>query len=168
MINPEIYPAGLGKILSNLLALELILRIFVLESEGGTLDSLKNILAASEGDWVPETALTNYDSLKDLVRRSNFLLTKSSLRHQIDLSVINLRDTLAHGRMLTTDPEVPLKLVKFSKADHGKVKVEQFVEITPEWIHEQMVMIASEMKIMASFTHSIGTLVLHPAPGAVF
>ncbi len=80
---------------------------------------------------------------KQKLTRIKTILIKRLL--QIDISVIALRNTLAHGRMLTRHPELPLKLVKFSKEEGGRVRVERSAEITPEWIQEQIVLIASEM-----------------------
>jgi len=136
MVNTDKLATALGKILTNLQALEFSLRLFLYESVGPqhktlTLDQL------AVGDWVPENPITNYDSLGDLVCKVNERLEALGVPERLDHSLIDLRDALAHGRTSALLPRGPFKLLKFSRPKQGKVQVTTAIDLTPQWLTEQ-------------------------------
>ncbi|MCI0707542.1 MAG: hypothetical protein L0Y80_08685 [Ignavibacteriae bacterium] len=130
----------LGKLHVNLLSLELVLRFFLCESKG-------------ENAKVPEpvekvvllTYLTNYDSLGELIKQYNDFVGNGSPEHQVDDSVVELRDALAHGRVLSNFAEGPLRLFKFGKPikfnvpkTYDEIMTKKWFEYNTGFIHEQI------------------------------
>lgn len=131
----------IGSVVTNLQSLEFALRLFLDETQGrpgvGNNKPL-NLTKLTVGEWVPENNLTNYDTLKQLIQKTNAELQKRGLSERIDESLVQLRDAIAHGRVLSLYLEGPLHIVKFSKPDKSKVQVEMSIEVTPEWLSLQV------------------------------
>jgi hypothetical protein len=128
-------PHGIGRIIINLLSLEFALRLFLYEfhkTDSNEQDQSFDLQSLCVGDWVPETPLTNYDTLGKLIKKVNTKLLERNYSEQIDPSIIKFRDALAHGRVLSLQPNGPFSVIKFSKPLNGKVKVEVTVKMTPE------------------------------------
>ena len=135
--------SSIGKIVVNLQSLEFLLRLF--------LQNVQNPKAASRyapydftnltvGAWVPLDFLTSYDGLKELIQKVNSTLEARGLSERIDESIVQLRDAIAHGRVLGNEAEGPFHIFKFSKPNKSKtqVRVELSVEMTPEWLAAQV------------------------------
>ena len=135
--------SSIGKIVVNLQSLEFLLRLF--------LQNVQNPKAASRyapydftnltvGAWVPLDFLTSYDGLKELIQKVNSTLEARGLSERIDESIVQLRDAIAHGRVLGNEAEGPFHIFKFSKPNKSKtqVKVGLSVEMTPEWLAAQV------------------------------
>jgi hypothetical protein len=120
-----------GCIVTNLQALETVLRRFLMEVHGQPMEFPK------PGDTdANETYLTNYRSLDGLVREFNNSLTEAEKKFAVDATVIRIRDAFAHGRLLTYN-EFPARLWKFGIAKDGRVPVEFCEELTVEWLKEK-------------------------------
>jgi len=87
---------GLGKIASNLHGLEILLRVFLCEAT-----NQKFIFPKAGDAALPNSHLTNYDSLGDLVIDYNGALSASEKHLNVDPSVVDTRDALAHGRLMS-------------------------------------------------------------------
>ncbi len=130
-----------GEIITNLQSLEFVLRIFLDEIHGhpdqskGAFSKLTKLKA---GDWVPENYFTNYDSLDKLVNKVNNELRAHNFTEVVDTSIVNIRDAIAHGRILAEKPEGPFYLLKFSKPSDKKTQVTFSIEITSEWLSTQI------------------------------
>lgn len=130
----EEYTFGVGKLIVNLHSFEFALRAFLWNREGGSswafLESLR------EGDTVSENAFTNYDTLGHLITKYNAFV--SSLPNlQVDPSLADLRDALAHGRVASSVPSPPLRLLKFGKPAGGNVTVTHSIVVDDAWLSEQ-------------------------------
>jgi hypothetical protein len=95
---------ALGRVMGNLWSLEWMVRN-VLYLQGHAphtpMPAQRQLLTAEVGDRLPENALTSYHSLSPLLKAFNTTAAKV-----IDLDLVTLRDTIAHGRVVARDDEV--------------------------------------------------------------
>ena len=134
------YLLGLGKIVSNLQSLEVCLRVFLCDANGQTFKFPK------PGDnSLPDSYLTNYDSLGKLVGDYNAMLDVGDKVFEVDSQVVHIRDALAHGRLMSPGELFPLTLFRFDRPANGSAGIRFIVELTEAWfeknrklIHEQM------------------------------
>ena len=121
-----------GCIVTNLQALETVLRRFLMEVHGEKMQFPK----VGDKD-AAETHLTNYLSLAPLVRRYNDKLEGAEKeKFAVDDTVVRFRDSFAHGRLVTTS-EFPATLWKFGTAKNGRVPREYCEELTLELLKEK-------------------------------
>ena len=84
-----------------------------------------------------ENYLTNYLTLGNLVRKFNNKLEGiEKEKFAVDCTVVDFRDSFAHGRLVTAS-EFPATLWKFGVAKDGRVPVEFCRELTVEWLKEK-------------------------------
>jgi hypothetical protein len=141
----EKHVLGVGQIVTNLQALEFLLRLFLskLESGGDRSKEGPNPLGFKVGDRVPVNALTNYDSLAEVVRKYNDRVGDSAFR--VDPSVVDLRDAFAHGRVLARQPRRPLHLIKLARPEGDAVTVTTHLVLTDDWIASTRARLAGEI-----------------------
>lgn len=125
----QVFNFHLGQVIENLQSLEALLRIVL--SEGRGPDPFK----LQAGQQVPETVMTAWESLRELMRKFN-KTAPSEYRLDID-RIVDLRDALAHGFTHIKRPGSPTRLIKFGKPRNRRVPVEIAVDMTPEWLAEQ-------------------------------
>jgi hypothetical protein len=89
---------------------------------------------STPGAQVPENALTNWDTLGQLISKYNCVLSAAEVPlYSVDSSVVQVRDALAHGRLSAPIKAFPLTLWRFGKRDESRmVTVEQVVELSTE------------------------------------
>jgi hypothetical protein len=122
-----------GQLVTNLGSLETVLRLFLAEANGQQLSIPK------QGDKsAPLSFLTSWDSLGQLVERFNDALSAEEQKCRIDNDVVDLRDALAHGRLLSLTPEPPFTLYRFGKAANGQVPVESIETIDEQWLKHKI------------------------------
>jgi hypothetical protein len=141
------YMLAIGRLTLNLLSLELVMRLFL---NGGSTtpdrsrDPGFDLFAVAVGDNVIENALTNYDSLGQVIKKYNANVSKAM---QVDESVVELRDAFAHGRILSDRPQPPMRLFKFSQpTGHGTVMVTHAQTLELDWILEQASRVGNEIR----------------------
>jgi len=129
--------SAIGRLVWNLWSLEWMLRnvLYVLKRPPHTELSRPEVLfAANIGDRLPENALTSYASLGLLIDAYN-----ETAKNPVDRSLVTLRDTIAHGRVLAKDYESPqFALVKFTRPYGSRVDVETRYELTFDWMNGQI------------------------------
>jgi len=155
MTNTDALPMAIGKIITNLQALEFSLRLFLYESVGPQ-DATLRLEQLVVGDWVSENPITNYDSLSILITKVNERLENLGVGERVDDTLVNLRDALAHGRTSALQPTGPFRLMKFSRGRQGKVRVTTITELTPDWLAEQTRRTFAEVQKVARIGRSIG------------
>lgn len=101
----------LGELVSNLLSLELVLRL-----------SKVNHFSLKIGNIVDENEFTNDDTLVQLIDKYNDYVKSYDPALIIDKSLVSTRDALAHGRIVRSRSEGSSRLLKFDKPDNGRVK----------------------------------------------
>ncbi len=150
---------SIGKIELNLRSLEFVLRLFLYniydlheEEKGTSIDFMEVFI----DEYVPENYLSNYDSLDKLINQVNAELKNRDLVEQIDDSIVILRDTFAHGRVVSNKPEGPYRIIKFSKVKKNMVQVESVFDLTPEWISLQVNRTEREVQKIIKICHKLG------------
>jgi len=135
------YALNLGKLVGNIQSLEFVLRAFLINDEiasGALFAQSANLQDMNVGDIVPENAFTNYDTLGQLIRKYNSHPRIISASLDIDETLVDIRDAIAHGRVSATTPSSSLRLLKFDKPKNHQVKVTFSVLMTKEWFGEQI------------------------------
>ena len=119
------YSVRLGKLVSNLQSLEFILRAYLQQlpnSRPFGIHEGEDIYQYSVGSELPVNEITSWDSLGQLIDKHNqWAVTQGE--EEIDESIVELRDALAHGRVSASSPNDSLRLLKFSRPVNGKVRV---------------------------------------------
>jgi hypothetical protein len=118
-----------GAIVTNLQALELHLRYFLLKAHG------QPVAFPKVGEQqVSHNYLTNRMPLKDLVVEYKGLASGGEQLFAVDFIVVTVRDAIAHGRLVTQEEAFPGRLWKFHKPKGGQVQVEFSELLTREWL----------------------------------
>src|SRR5260370_4656561 len=135
----EEHTKNVGAIVTNLQALETVLRYFLLKVNNQVPDFPK------QGSVdVTITFLTDYRSLRGLIGSYNEKLTDAERQYAVDLeAVIRVRDAFAHGRLMTTS-ELPATLWKFGEPMNGRVPVEFCEILTLDYLTRTWKMIDAE------------------------
>lgn len=141
-------PCALGRLMGNFWSLEWMLRnvLYLLRHPPHNAMAPRPLFAANVADTFPVNALTSYASLRQLIDAYN-----STATAKIDPSFVNLRDTLAHGRVLCADDVwVNLSLMKFSRPDNDKVRVETRYDLTLDWMDEQIARVGAALDLVTA------------------
>ena len=135
---------SLGKIVWDLLELELLARCVLMKSSDDANKRLIELLNESKGNFVEVDPFTNWDSLRPVLKEYN----KKKPNHEVDIKkIVHLRDSLAHGRMFfygSPREPGPLRLLRFSnKPKEKKVSIVASETLTKEWFGKNMVLIVA-------------------------
>jgi len=140
-MDHKTHTAGIGSIVTNLQALETVLRGFLIEryEQCAALPKMGDTTAC-------RNYLTAYDSLGSLIGEYHGLLEEHEKQFSIDPMVVLVRDALAHGRLISggKDPAPPFELWKFGKVKDGKVQVEFSQTLTEEWLRTTWLLMDAE------------------------
>jgi len=128
---------NLGKLVNNMQSLEFILRGCLFEDEiaKGISKQLTSEPKFTKGEVLPKNAYTNWDSLGKLIRKYNGL--QISKGFEIDETLVEIRDAIAHGRVFLYSETGDIQLVKFKEPKGNKVEVEFNEWMTEEWVGRQ-------------------------------
>lgn len=137
------YDKKLGKLWNYLLSLEVLLRGCILKKRNQE-SSLPRLDILKVGDIVDENALTNYDPLGKVIERFNSFFKKEDWVVEKD-KIVQLRDILAHGRLISFKLNYPVKIFKFAKPVKGNVKLEFTEEMTSDWFDTNLVFLYKEL-----------------------
>lgn len=133
----DLFPCVLGRLVGNLWSLEWMLRNVLYRLEHpphASMGQSKALFTANVGDKFPVNALTSYASLGELIAAYN-----KTTPVPIDGSLVALRDTLAHGRVLCADPAwANFVLAKMGRPTNGTVAVETFYDMSIDWMNSQI------------------------------
>ena len=127
------HKSNLGTLVNNIQALETVIRgcLFKDELIKGISTQLEKGTKLERGEIVHENAFTNWDTLSELIKKYNKLSASKGL--EVDETLVEIRDALAHGRTIAYQPDGIYQLVRFKKPKNGKVEVEFSVSLTEEW-----------------------------------
>ncbi len=130
------YYRHLGGLLGNLQSLELAIRAYLqnqsLSPEIGIPYGV-DFYTIPVGSELPESAITDYASLGNLIDKINVIFNQNG-KLKIDRSIVDIRDSLVHGRVSASGINDHIRIVKFTKPVEGKVKVIFNEVITEEWL----------------------------------
>jgi hypothetical protein len=138
--------SGVGNIVTNLQALESILRAFLVEQYGQCPKFPK-----MGDESACRNYLTAYVSLDELIDDYHRDLKDSERKFSVDRAVVRIRDALAHGRLYArgSEPAPPYELWKFARPKDGKVQVEFAESLTEDWLKEKWLLIDGQsQKVM--------------------
>jgi len=138
----------LGRLITNLHSLELVLRDFLLTDTEGLNKSRRHARSLKKmriGQYVAENPFTNYDSLKRLIDKYNKRVETGAKGYAVDEKIVKLRDAIAHGRTFAYGPDMPMLLMKFSRPKEGMVKVEFSAVMTIDWFDKQIKWVKREL-----------------------
>jgi hypothetical protein len=133
------YATLMGRLLVSFQCLEFALRAFLYGNSDPPhqpLASGTDLNTIQFGDVLPENAMTRWDSLTHLIKRYNRAVSDPQLA--VDLSLVELRDALAHGRITASFSGRNLALIKFARPYFGRVEVGYREELTQEWLTNQI------------------------------
>jgi hypothetical protein len=140
-MDHKLHIAGVGSIVTNLQALETVLRGFLVEryDQCAAFPKMGDATAC-------RNYLTAYESLGSLISEYHGLLEETEKKFSIDPTVVRVRDALAHGRLISrgTDPGPPFELWKFGKVKDGKIQVEFSQILSEEWLKATWLLIDAE------------------------
>jgi hypothetical protein len=133
------YATLTGRLLVSFQCLEFALRAFLYGRGDPPHEPLPpgiDLNTVNFGDIVPENAMTRWDSLTHLIKRYNRSINDPQFA--VDLSLVELRDALAHGRIAASFSGPNLTLIKFTRPYAGRVEVGYREELTQEWLASQI------------------------------
>jgi hypothetical protein len=127
---------NLGELQSKFMSLEYWLRTFLFRHAG--LPSMQDFDSISVGDLIEENPFTSRESLRPLIEKYNKVIRLKDPSLVIHRGVVDLRDSLAHGRIYRKSVKSQPRLLKFSnnldKAT-GKVRAETVETLDPATLH---------------------------------
>ncbi|MDD2762409.1 MAG: hypothetical protein PHE83_00385 [Opitutaceae bacterium] len=145
----------LGKLVSKFQALEMLIRGFLhklpkraaLGVPHGT-----DIWMLPVGTELPISEITDYDSMERLIQRFNLETTRLNLGPIIDVELVSIRDALAHGRVAANakDPTSTMRLLKFSKPFHGRVRITLSEPLNYEWLTQTISRVEATIRVVHS------------------
>ena len=142
---------GIGGIVTNLLALETVLRYFLLKLNG------EEVRLPTVGDREAKiTYLTRFASLSKLISEYHAALGETEKKYAVDTSVVPIRNAFAHGRLLTSK-EIPARLWKFGSHKLGQVvDIEFCEELTAEWLKKTTLLVDQQRQKVVDCFHARG------------
>ena len=126
-MDKEVYFLNLGKLIGDLHALEFSIRAFLVKTPSEKPMGIpygENIYSYPVGTELLENEITNYDTLDELIKKFNNIMTARNRKLLDGSFLIQLRDSLAHGRITKFEGsgEIP-HLIRFTRPRDGKVKI---------------------------------------------
>jgi len=127
----EWHAFNVGMLVTNLELLEFYARLQIAKA----MQSPVNLWTIGPGDSVPEDPVTDYDQLRAVLDR----FVRFTGRHLDVDALVELRDQLAHGRVIPHSPTqaFPLTLLKFGKPTKASVPVLARIEMDDTWFARQ-------------------------------
>jgi hypothetical protein len=147
MVNTlDWYARAMGPLVVNLQSLEFSIRTRLCHDDGGDmLPGGKKMQDLKVGDSVPENSFTSYESLGQLIARYNRAISAVDPDCQVDTTIRDLRDALAHGRGLMPTLDSDMVLVKFGPAVSGQVLVVFAERLSREWFERYILHVHDEV-----------------------
>jgi hypothetical protein len=135
------YGCAVGALIVNLQSLEFSLRQFL--DDGKDAPPPEGL---TSGEWVAETPLTNWDPLGALIDKYNAVVRPPHPDLVVDRSMVELRDSLAHGRVFSPTPTFPVRLLRFDKPERRRVLVRNVTVLTEEWFQRNVREVYAQIK----------------------
>jgi predicted GTPase len=147
----EEHAYNLGSVVANLQSLEFSLRLFLCATYN---EPIK--IPCSGQVTVPETHLTNYDSLGELIKKYNNIAASVYSHLMLDTSVVEIRDALAHGRTLAPTPDPPVRIFKFDRPKKGIVNVSYDQVMDQQWFNQSRKLIVEQIGKVQTCAKQLG------------
>ena len=131
----------LGRLVGHFQSLEYILRGFLQELPSARPIGIPygtDIYSLSVGAELPESEITSYDSLDDLIKKFNIEMKKQGLSTIDKKVLVDVRDALAHGRVSSSTPDDNMRLLKFDSPKNGCVHIVFNQQMDEAWFKAQI------------------------------
>ena len=127
MSNGKEHAQRVGWLMGQLQSTEFMLRWWLTKHQGRDV-----VLPRYVGDTLAETPITDYRSLGALIASYNSQLKKEEAKFRVDDAIVDVRDALAHGRILAVGGEKNLTLFRFERPENGKVRTQAITELSED------------------------------------
>jgi hypothetical protein len=132
-LSVDEFNSRVGAIVMNLQALETTIRFFFFR-KNSEMEPFPKACGPTE---VPSTSLTTYCQLRKWIRKYNSALSKQESEFAISEESAEIRDAIAHGRLIAPDPpSLPFTMWKFGETVNGMVPVRMCRLLTREWLDQ--------------------------------
>lgn len=134
------HEVSLARLLTNMLSLEMLLRLYLFNKEGETDSHTFNIDSFKEGDIVPKNHLTDPNfTLRPLIEKYNSYCKTNSGELCINPNLADIRNAVVHGRVLSPEPTFSkIQLYNFLNDKDGQIKMSFTISMTKDWFTEQI------------------------------
>lgn len=142
----------LGSLLANLQSLEFLIRAYLASLPSAVPSGLPHgtdIYTIPVGGTLPANAIIDYDALGQLIEKYNESARQMG-NTELEATLVDLRDALAHGRISVPGESEQLRLIKFSKPRNGVVTVTFNAVMDEAWFHEQKSLVRESMFMVAA------------------
>lgn len=157
MMTFEEHAYNLGSVVANLQSFEFGLRLFLCVAHN------EPIKIPSRGQITgPETYLTNYDSLSELIKKYNDIASSKFPHLTLDSSVVEIRDALAHGRTLSPASDPPVRIFKFDRPRNGIVNVVYDQMMDRQWRDQSLKVILEQISKLQDCARQSGYKIFGP------
>lgn len=140
-MTPDEHCKLLGKLIGNFQSLEFILRAYLQALPSARPLGIpygNDIYSYSVGSELDESEITSYDTLGDLIKKFNTEMKKQE-HPTIDVTLVEVRDALAHGRVSSNNPDDTMRLLKFDRPDKkGHIRVVFNEQMDEAWFEFQI------------------------------
>jgi len=122
-MNAAEHCTNLGQLVHNFQALETWLRFVLLKLEPSQHPAVQlDFEGMALGTDLSQNEVTDFADLRTLCKRFNRHMSVKKAP-ELNVAIVDIRDALAHGRIIGTKTGYPLRLIKFSKPASGRVKL---------------------------------------------
>jgi hypothetical protein len=139
-MNIDEHVLGLGRLWSNFLSFDAILRVTLSRLSGVRPSGLPyrtDLYSLPVGTELPEGSIANMKFFSTLVGDYNEEVTTRSLGEPIDSSLVELRNAIAHGFVTTSADKSVMRLLKFARSKPGFVKITTSETMDAAWFKTQ-------------------------------
>ena len=135
-MDHRLHAQRLGALVGNLQTLEASIRLCLAQQPGSPARDvfMDDFRDAPVGTVIPESAMSNYDSLGKLIEKFNDMFETSGVK--VDHSLVTLRDVLAHGRVFAGPNDIDFRIVKFDKPTAAGARLSYNQLMTAEWFED--------------------------------
>ena len=133
MSNGKEHAGRVGWLIGQLQSVEFLLRWWLAKNEG-----LDVRLPRYAGEVLAETPFTDYRSLGALIASYNSQLKKDEAKFRVDEVIVDIRDALAHGRILAMEGEEHLVLFRFERPENGKVRTRAITALSEKQVADDI------------------------------
>ena len=133
------YEVSLGRLFTNMLSLEMLLRLYLFSKESAPESRNFDFGSLKEGDNVPENYFTDTCGLRHLIEKYNTYCKKNFSELKVDPDLADIRNALAHGRVLSSDPNFSkTQLFNFVSDKEGQIRLAFIALMTKDWFTKQI------------------------------
>lgn len=133
------YEVRLGRLLTNMLSLETVLRLYLFSKDPVTNGHAFNLDSLKEGDMVARNYLTDPNfTLRPLIEKYNLYCKTDSGELCIDPNLADVRNALTHGRVLSPDPTFSKRQLFNFVNEKGQIRVSFATYMTKDWFTKQI------------------------------